>query len=412
MIVPRGNPREPKGKTMDYRFSSSFANLAPSAIREILKNAGDPSVIAFAAGNPNAASFPLHDIRRLVSDILETKGPAALQYGTTEGYTPLRETVAKRQKERFSVGRDFDDVLITSGGQQALELACRVFCDPGDAVICEDPSFIGALNAFRGVGARVVGVPLESDGMNTEALEEKLKSEPNARLIYVITNFQNPAGVTTSLAKRKEIYRLAKRYGVMILEDNPYGELRFSGEDIPTIKSMDDDGIVIYASSFSKILSSGMRVGFAVAPKPVVAKMTVCKQTEDVHTNLLFQMLCHRFMTECDFDAHVQSIRDLYRKKCGIMLNAMERNFPADVAFTRPEGGLFVWCTLPEKIDLLSFVKRAMEKKVAVVPGTAFATDTQKYTAHSFRVTYATPTDEQLAEGVAILGDLVREMTK
>ncbi len=397
---------------MDYRFSSAFANLAPSAIREILKNAGDPSVIAFAAGNPNAASFPLHDIRLLVSDILETKGPAALQYGTTEGYTPLREAVAKRQRERFSVGRDFDDVLITSGGQQALELACRVLCDPGDAVIAEDPSFIGALNAFRGVGARVIGVPLERDGMNIEALESKLKSEPNARLIYVISNFQNPAGICTSLAKRKEIYRLAKQYGVMILEDNPYGELRFTGEDIPTIKSMDDDGIVIYASSFSKILSSGMRVGFAVAPKPVIAKMTVCKQTEDVHTNLLFQMLCHRFMTECDFDAHVQSIRDLYRRKCGIMLGAMEFSFPAEIAFTRPEGGLFVWCTLPERIDLLAFVRRAMEKKVAVVPGTAFATDTQNYTAHSFRVTYATPTDEQLAEGVGILGDVAREMMK
>ena len=397
---------------MDYRFSSAFANLAPSAIREILKNAGDPSVIAFAAGNPNAASFPLHDIRLLVSDILETKGPAALQYGTTEGYTPLREAVAKRQKERFDVGRDFDDVLITSGGQQALELACRVFCDPGDAVICEDPSFIGALNAFRGVGARVVGVPLEHDGMNIEALETKLKSEPRARLIYVISNFQNPAGVCTSLAKRREIYRLAKRYGVMILEDNPYGELRFSGEEIPTIKSMDEEGIVVYASSFSKILSSGMRVGFAVAPKPVIAKMTVCKQTEDVHTNLLFQMLCHRFMTECDFDAHVKSIRDLYRRKCGIMLDAMEFCFPADVTYTRPEGGLFVWCTLPDKIDLLAFVKAAMERKVAVVPGTAFATDTQTYTAHSFRVTYATPTDEQLAQGVAILGDLAREMMK
>ena len=397
---------------MDYRFSSAFANLAPSAIREILKNAGDPAVIAFAAGNPNAASFPLRDIRRLTADILETKGPAALQYGTTEGYTPLREAVAKRQRERFSVGRDFDDVLITSGGQQALELACRVLCDPGDAVIAEDPSFIGALNAFRGVGARVIGVPLERDGMNIEALESKLKSEPNARLIYVISNFQNPAGVCTSLSKRKEIYRLAKQYGVMILEDNPYGELRFSGVDIPTIKSMDDCGIVVYASSFSKILSSGMRVGFAVAPKPVIAKMTVCKQTEDVHTNLLFQMLCHRFMTECDFDAHVQSICDLYRKKCEIMLGAMEFSFPAAVSFTRPEGGLFVWCTLPDKIDLLTFVKRAMDRKVAVVPGTAFATDTQKYTAHSFRVTYATPTDEQLAEGVAILGDVVREMMK
>ena len=393
---------------MDYRFSSAFANLAPSAIREILKNAGDPSVIAFAAGNPNAASFPLHDIRLLVSDILETKGPAALQYGTTEGYTPLREAVAKRQKERFKVGRDFDDVLITSGGQQALELACRVFCDPGDVVIAEDPSFIGALNAFRGAGAKVVGVPLENDGMNIALLEEKLKSEPRARLIYVISNFQNPAGICTSLAKRKEIYRLAKQYGVMILEDNPYGELRFSGEDIPTIKSMDDDGIVVYASSFSKILSSGMRVGFAVAPKPVIAKMTVCKQVSDVHTSIFSQQIVHKFMTEYDYEAHLRKIREIYRKKAGLMISLMDIELAPRVEYTAPKGGLFIWCDLPEDIDILEFCRKGVERNVAVVPGSAFMVD-ESQPCHSIRLNYSTPTDEQIEKGIKLLGELMLE---
>lgn len=397
---------------MNYTFSDNFRNLAPSAIREILKHSSDPSVIAFAAGNPNAASFPLADIQRLSAEILGEAGPAALQYGTTEGYAPLRCAIRARQSERFGNGRDFDDVLITSGGQQALELACRVLCNPGDTVLAEDPSFIGALNAFRGVGARVVGVPLLSDGMDIGILRKKLRDEPNVRMLYIISSFQNPSGISTSEEKRREIYRLCKEHGVMILEDDPYGELRFSGKSIPSIKSMDEDGIVIYCSSFSKLLSAGMRVGFAIAPTAVLSKMTVAKQTEDVHTNLLFQMLCHRFMTECDFNAHIESIRALYRAKSGIMLDEMERSFPEGLTFTRPEGGLFVWCNLPERIDLMTFVREALSRKVAIVPGTAFATDTDAYTAHSFRVTYATPTDEQLVTGVRVLGEVAKEMLK
>ena len=396
---------------MEYRFSKPFANLAPSAIREILKNASDPSIIAFAAGNPNAASFPMEAFASITADLLSSDaGRAALQYGTTEGYGPLREAIRRRQAEKFGTVHDGDDVLITTGGQQGIELLCRVLCDPGDAVICEDPSFIGALNAFRGAGAVLRGVPLESDGMNIEALERVLRETPRARLIYVISNFQNPAGVCTSLEKRREIYRLASRYGVMILEDNPYGELRFAGEDIPAIKTLDTEGIVVHCSSFSKILSAGMRVGFVIGPAPVLSKMTVCKQTEDVHTNLFFQTVCHRFMTEYDFDGHVAGIRALYRGKAGIMLDALEQYMPAGVTFTRPEGGLFVWVTMPERVDLMTFCRAALERKVAVVPGTAFATDSDRYTAHSFRVTYATPTDAQLREGVQILGEILKGM--
>ena len=396
---------------MEYRFSKPFANLAPSAIREILKNASDPSIIAFAAGNPNAASFPMEAFAAITAGLLSSDaGRAALQYGTTEGYGPLREAIRRRQAEKFGTVHDGDDVLITTGGQQGIELLCRVLCDPGDAVICEDPSFIGALNAFRGAGAVLRGVPLESDGMNIEALERVLRETPRARLIYVISNFQNPAGVCTSLEKRREIYRLASRYGVMILEDNPYGELRFAGEDIPAIKTLDTEGIVVHCSSFSKILSAGMRVGFVIGPAPVLSKMTVCKQTEDVHTNLFFQTVCHRFMTEYDFDGHVAGIRALYRGKAGIMLDALEQYMPAGVTFTRPEGGLFVWVTMPERVDLMTFCRAALERKVAVVPGTAFATDSDRYTAHSFRVTYATPTDAQLREGVQILGEILKGM--
>ncbi len=393
---------------MQYRFSRGFSALAPSAIREILKNS-DPNTIAFSAGNPNALSFPIEELARLSADIFLTQSTLALQYGTTEGYLPLREVLAKRSFERFGIGKDFDTTMITSGGQQGLELCCRVLCDEGDVVLCEEPTFIGALNAFRAVGAKTVGVPLEDDGMNLEILEEKLKNTPNVRMIYCISNFQNPSGICTSLSKRQAIYALAKQYGVIILEDNPYGELRFAGEEIPPIKSMDCDGIVVYCSSFSKLLSAGMRVGFVIAPEAIVAKMTVGKQCEDVHTNLFFQILCHRFMTECDFDAHIENIRKLYAHKCHLMQKALDDYMPDGVTHTSPEGGLFIWCTIPEHIAILDFVNEAKKRKVAFVPGFVFNPD-ETGRKNAFRMTYATPSDEDITRGVKILGDILKEM--
>ena len=289
----------------------------------------------------------------------------------------------------------------------AIELAAKVFCNEGDTVICENPTFIGGLNAFRSCGYNTVGVPLEDDGMNIEALEETIKNTPNAKLLYVIPTFQNPTGITTSLEKRKAIYEVCKKYNLMILEDNPYGELRFAGEEIPTIKSMDTEGLVIYCSSFSKILSAGMRVGFVVAPEAVAAKMVVAKQSEDVHTNLFFQMLCYKFMTECDLDAHIAKIRDLYCHKCSLMLECLERELPASVKFTRPEGGLFIWVTLPDGVDAAAFLKAAIAEKLMIVPGATFNCDTTA-PSQAFRLNYSTPSDAQIKEGVARLGRVAR----
>ena len=255
---------------MEYKFSRKLAELKPSAIREIFKSLTDPSIISFAAGNPAPESFPVKELSCISADIFENNSTAALHYSITEGYPPLREAVAKRQKDRFGIGRDGDATLIVSGGQQGIELACKVFCNEGDTVICENPSFIGSLNSFRSNGANVVGVDLDDDGINIELLEEALRARPEAKLLYVIPTFQNPTGITTALEKRREILRLAKKYDVVIVEDNPYGELRFRGEDVPTIKSMDDEGRVIYCSSFSKILSAGMRVGFVIADERII----------------------------------------------------------------------------------------------------------------------------------------------
>ena len=396
---------------MEYIFSDKLASMKPSAIREIFKSLADPTIISFAAGNPSPLSFPAKEFGELAADIFANHSTAALQYGTTEGYAPLIEDVNTRMKEKFNICREGDQTIITTGGQQGIELACKALCNEGDAVICENPTFIGALNAFRSCGTRTVGVPLCEDGIDTEALEKTIASTEKAKILYLIPTFHNPGGITSTLENRRKVYEIARRHGLIIIEDNPYGELRFSGEDIPTYKSMDTEGIVIYCSSFSKILSAGMRVGFVRGPQEIIQKMVIAKQVEDVHTNNFFQMLCHRFITEYDLDAHIEKIRDLYRAKCQLMLDTLDKNLPACISYTRPEGGLFIWCTLPDEVDASAFVKLALERKVAVVPGATFNADPAA-PSQSFRLNYSTPSDEDIVRGCEILGEVARELIK
>lgn len=256
----------------------------------------------------------MDEVRAITADILQKTPIDALQYGVSEGYQPLRDTVRDWLARREKIGTDGDDLLIVSGATQIMDLVTKVLCNEGDTVICEEPSFIGSLNCFRSYGCKLAGVPMEADGMDTAALERVLQENPGARFIYTIPNFQNPSGATMSLEKRQQVYALAKQYGVLILEDNPYGDLRVAGEPLPTIKSMDTDGIVIYAGSFSKILSPGLRVAYCVGPKPVLAKMTVGKQAEDVHTAMLNQMIVYQWFRQYDVDAHIEKIRGIYRK--------------------------------------------------------------------------------------------------
>ncbi len=395
---------------MEYIFSDKIAGLKPSAIREIFKSLTDPSIISFAAGNPSPLSFPVEELSELSADIFKKDASTALQYGITEGYTPLRDAIARRQAEKFGTLSEGDSVMVVSGGQQGIELCCKIFCNEGDAVLCEDPSFIGSLNSFRSNGARTVGVPMEEDGLSIEALEQVLKTEKRAKLLYLIPTFQNPTGITMSLEKRKAVLALAKQYGIVILEDNPYGELRFAGEDLPTLKALDSDGLVVYCSSFSKILSSGMRLGFVIAPAPILQKMAVAKQGEDVHSNLFFQMLAHRYMTECDLEGHIAEIRALYRRKSALMLSCIEQEIPPELAtFTRPMGGLFLWGTLPHTADSTPLVQKALEKQVAVVPGSAFSC-TEGAPSPSFRLNYSMPSDEQIVLGIRRLGQALREL--
>ena len=394
---------------MEYSFSNRVNSLKPSAIREIFKYAADPAVVSLSAGNPAPDAFPSKEIAEISADLLSRRPVDALQYGLTEGYTPLRDYLKKYMNDKYGIGSENDRLIITSGAQQVMDLAAKSLCNEGDVVICEAPSFIGSLNSFRSYNARLVGVPVESDGINTEILEEKLKTEKNVRFIYVIPNFQNPSGVTMSLEKRKKVYSLAKKYGVMILEDNPYGELRYFGENVPAIKSLDTDGIVMYAGSFSKVISPGMRVGWCVAPNPVIQKMVVCKQGQDVHTNMWSQIVIHEYVTKYDFEEHLNYLRELYRKKARFMMDLLDEHLAPYITYDKIDGGLFIMCKLPDNINMLDFCKEAVKRKVCVVPGNAFLTD-ETEECHTFRVNFSTPTDQQLEKGVKILGELIKEL--
>lgn len=395
--------------TMNYEFSNKVSTLKASVIREILKATAGTDVIPLSAGNPAPEAFPVEDIRRISAKLLEENPILALQYNITEGYTPLRELLKKRMANENSFHPDRDDLICVSGAQQGNELACKVLCNEGDTLLCEAPSFIGSLNAFRSYNVNIVGVELEDDGISIEKLEEALKTQKNVKLLYVIPNFQNPTGITMSLEKRKAVYALAQKYNIFILEDNPYGDLRFEGEFLPSIKSMDTDGRVIYSGSFSKILAPGLRVGYASAPKEIIQKMVVCKQVSDVHSNIWAQAVCHDFMTTVNLDEHLARLREIYKKKCNLMLLEIEKNFSKKITYTKPQGGLFIWGTLPQGSDMMGFCKKAVENKVAVVPGMAFMVQETDGTT-SFRMNFSTPTDEQIIKGCEILGRLSKEM--
>lgn len=393
---------------MEYRFSNRVQGLRPSAIREIFKYAADPAVISLSAGNPAPDAFPVEAIRACSEAVLREQPIDALQYSVTEGLPALRADVKALLERRCGIHTPGDSVLITSGAEQIMDLLGKSLLNEGDTVVCEQPSFVGALNAFRSYGAALKGVPMENDGMDLCALESILKADPRVKFIYTIPNFQNPTGITTSWEKRRGIYALAKQYGVLVLEDNPYGDLRFAGEAVPAIKTLDGDGHVLYAGTFSKTISPGMRVGYAVGGDTLLQKMTVCKQGGDVHTNIWSQLVIHRFLHTYDFDAHLKTLQGIYAKKYAVARRAMDEGAP-DISYLPIAGGLFLWCTLPDAIPMRDFCMAAIrEKKVCVVPGNSFLPD-EDMPCQSFRINYSSPTDAALDRGIRMLGQLARE---
>ena len=392
---------------MEFTVSERMKSLKGSAIREMFKAMADPTMISLAGGNPAAELFPNEELSKIAADILKENPVGALQYGISEGNIALREKILEMMKERENIIASLDEITIVSGGQQAIEIISKILLNEGDSVIVEAPSFVGGLNAFRSYGANLVGVEVESDGINIEKLKETIKNTKNVKLIYTIPNFQNPSGVTMSTEKRKALYEIARDNGIFIIEDNPYGELTFDGVKLPTIKSMDEAGVVLYSGSFSKILAPGLRLGYLIAPKNFTEKVVLGKQVSDVHTALLPQLLALEFMKRYDIGELIEKMRTLYKKKCDVLIGAMKEYLPENITYTVPGGGLFVWCNAPG-IDTLKLSNECIKEKVLIVPGNNFATD-QSLVNNGFRLNFSTMPDDKLVEGVKRLGKVLEK---
>ena len=396
---------------IEPRISDRMQNMNPSAVREIFKTLGDPTVISFAGGNPSAATFPAAELAEISARLFAENPAAFLQYGITEGYEPLRQITAARMRDKYGIGRDSDELIIVSGGQQAIDLALKCLTNEGDTVICENPSFVGALNDIRSYKTNLVGIPVDDDGMDLDALEHALETEKNVRLIYTIPTFHNPTGTTLSLERRQRMYELAVKHDVVILEDSPYFEIRYSGEDIPTIKSMDTTGHVIFCGSFSKVVAPGLRVGFLMADKSMMQKIVVAKQCQDVHTPVYQQMLIAEYFENYDMDAHIADCVRIYSTQLNRMLAGLDKHVGGRISFTRPQGGLFVWCTLPEGYSGHEFCLMASERKVACVPGSAF--DPAEWRDNpGVRLNFSMPSLEQIDTGTEILGECLSRFLK
>ena len=379
---------------MQFHRSAHAGSLRPTAANKILDMGADPAIISLAAGNPAPEAYPIAAVQDITRRILEEEPLEALQYSVPQGDPSLRRAVTDWMRSRYGCGREFDDCVIVSGAQQGGDLTARILCDPGDIVLCEEPTFLGCLDAFRAAGARLRGVPMQEDGIDVDALEAALREGGPIRFLYTIPNFQNPTGITMSMEKRRRVYELAVQYDILILEDNPYGDLRFHGEALPPIKSLDETGHVIY---------------MVLAHRDLIAQYTTLKSACDVHSNILAQKICYRFLTEQDMDAHLAGLAAVYRRKSTLMLDAFDRCFDSRVTRTEPDGGLFVWCTLPEGCDSQPFAASAAEAGVLVVPGAGFMTDPETI-SRSFRLNYSTPSDEAILRGMEILGRLTHSL--
>jgi len=385
---------------MQWQFSERANQMQPSFIREILKITQQPEIISFAGGLPSPATFPVDTMKAAFDHVLSTTGKVALQYGPTDGYMPLRQWIANSLSTNGAKIVP-EQVLMTSGSQQALDLLGKVLIDEGSKVLVETPSYLGALQAFSVYRPEFVSVETDDHGLVPQSLD---KVAQGARLLYALPNFQNPTGRSLSVERRQQLVETCARLGVPLIEDDPYGALSYKGEPSPKMVAMNPDG-VIYMGSFSKVLTPGIRLGYVVAPLPLVRRLELAKQAADLHTAQLTQMVVHHVVKDGFLDRHIPEIRQLYGDQCQVMLDAIAQHFPAGVEWTKPEGGMFIWVTLPKHMDAMSLLDEAIKQNVAFVPGAPFyANEPAKNT---FRLSFVTVPPERIRTGIEILGKLI-----
>ncbi|MES2298628.1 MAG: PLP-dependent aminotransferase family protein [Pseudomonadota bacterium] len=385
---------------IQWRFSDRASQLQSSFIREILKITQRPEIISFAGGLPSPATFPVGEMKEAFDKVLTDNGKVALQYGPTDGFPPLREWIAN-SLSTDGVKISAEQVLMTSGSQQALDLLGKVLIDEGSRVLVETPSYLGALQAFSVYRPEFASVATDDHGLVPASIEAVADG---ARLLYALPNFQNPTGRSLSVERRLELVKTCAAHGLPLIEDDPYGALCYNGEPFPKMLNMNPDG-VIYMGSFSKVLTPGIRLGYVVAPTPLVRRLELAKQAADLHTAQLTQMVVHEVVKDGFLDRHIPSIRTLYGNQCQVMLDAMAEHFPASVSWTKPEGGMFIWVTLPKHIDAMKLLDIAIANKVAFVPGAPFYANEPE--TNTLRLSFVTVSPERIREGIAILGKLI-----
>ena len=392
---------------MNLHFAKRMSYIKASEIREILKVTEQEDVISFAGGLPAPELFPIEEINEVSQVVLKELGTKALQYTTTEGYVPLREWISNRMNIRLGTSFDKDNILITHGSQQGLDLSGKVFLDEGDIVLCESPTYLAAISAFKAYGCSFIEIPTDENGMVMDALEDVLRSTSNVKLIYVIPTFQNPTGRTWTLERRKKLAELSSKYSVAVVEDNPYGELRFEGESLPSIKSFDTVGNILCTGSFSKIFCPGFRIGWIAGDKDIIRKYVLVKQGTDLQCNTIAQMTIAEYLKRYDIDKHIGKIVEVYKKRRDIAVDCIERFFPKNIQFTYPEGGLFTWVELPERVSACEILEKCLERKIAFVPGGSFFPNENK--ENTFRINYSNMPEDRIEKGLEIIGEVVKE---
>lgn len=389
------------------KFATRMERMQASEIRELLKLTAQPDIISFAGGLPAPELFPVEEIAKVSHDLVLKEGRQLLQYATTEGRPSLRAKIAKRMADKYHTNVDPDDILITTGSQQCLDFAGKLFLDPGDVVLCESPSYLGALNAFNAYQPKFVEVPTDNGGLIPEELDKILETTPNCKFIYVIPDFQNPTGRTWSMERRQKFMEVVNKHNLPVLEDNPYGELRYEGTILPSLKSLDTKGLVMFLGTFSKIFCPGLRLGWIAAGHSLLTEFVKIKQSADLHTSNFDQGVADAYMDQYDLDEHVKEIVALYKHRRDLILESMEKFFPEGTEWTHPEGGLFLWLTFPEGVSARKVFTKCIEMKVAGVIGDAFYPN-QK-TDRSMRINYSNMPDDRIVEGIQRMAKAIKE---